>query len=960
MLTDQGKQQLGNFNDTFQSFKSNSNYNITITKVTDEKKSCNTSKKMSPLKAMTTNDGFYGGKGALQKALDSIPGDGFVVSSEQNYAPSKTTKIYKKYNHIDEFMEYQRGVDKKDRRFHEVLSGEIVEAYDIDGSYDLPQFQDADGNPLSDQDIIDNFLDAREGFGNSNKYNNCDVDFERDVYIKRTNDPSNNKASFHIIIRNGYKFKSHMEVKKFMIHFNTYITENNLNVVIDNSLYSKNKTLRMLHSHKAGQPDRIAERHEDFNKGTTNGEAKLFCVSYLQGNEEYTTLTDTHDEEKPREEVPLQVVSIPTQDGEVNRLVDLICEMVNEGTHSLCKDNFKNKLCYVNWWKLKMTMINCSDEYNARSLFKKLYFYYRHNQEIDLETKFESSLQDKGKYDTLTIKSLRYYAKENPKYKELFPEHIKCNAVNSSLYMYNRMVNKRKKRVLKIEQDYKDIYSIINLTNETLLLEDYQAILKRIISNLCNKNQSILHTHNTEYDKVSQRDISKWEPTDYNKLIKGGGYLNRVVKVINPHYIKEFDVYNKLITADPSLVDELTVPVMTNNGYLGDEGVIKGGIFKDMFMTGALNTYDKIVFEPYLHPGDVHVRPQDFNVFQPFPFYDSLADKEVSPKDYESSPINKHIRDVLCGGDERVFNYTEKYLARMIQKPYNRPDAAIIFTGEQGVGKDMFAHCISNLIGKEKTLVLGSTEQLLGHFNINQQGKSFVFINEISDKGAHINKHEQLKHQITQEHIHITPKGIDTYEMKHTASYFGFSNKENIIKVEASERRFLMIRTNNSVANNHAYFKPLWELIENIDFLKSMFKYYATLDISDFVVRDLPNTQYKDEQKILNLSNPLSFILDMCKDELDHNAKWDEEENVKVHTQDLYKMFELWCSSGGNTKNTRKNFISELKSLGLVEHDTKFYIKGIMGRNIYRTGYHFNQTNIENSFKHFMKNQKQK
>ena len=102
---------------------------------------------------------------------------------------------------------------------------------------------------------------------------------------------------------------------------------------------------------------------------------------------------------------------------------------------------------------------------------------------------------------------------------------------------------------------------------------------------------------------------------------------------------------------------------------------------------------------------------------------------------------------------------------------------------------------------------------------------------------------------------------------------------------------------------------------------------------------------------------PLSFVIDMCKDELDNNVKWDEEGNVKIHTQDLYKMFEVWCVNNGTSKNTRKNFMSELKSFGLVEHDNKIALNGIAGKRVIRYGYHLNQNHIETLFKKYMKNE---
>ena len=670
-----------------------------------------------------------------------------------------------------------------------------------------------------------------------------------------------------------------------MKEFCIYIAENNLPVVIDSSLYTKNKTLRLLHSHKSGQPQRIAERYENFNKGTTMGEAKLFCASYLQGDEEYITRTDD-DEDKCEEVIaPIQDTPLPVQDGEVKRLVDLIVEVIEDGKHSMCKDNFKNKICYIDWWHMSQAAINCSDEYNQTLLFRKLYPLYRHNTESNFDKQFDSMVENKEKYSKLTIRTLHYHAKENPKYKELFPLHIKRNALNASIYKYNKMVKNRNKRMKRSEELYKDIYNLKDLTKENLYLQDYKDILTRCISSVSNGPNPMFKILNTEYDDVSKKDTFKWETTNYKKLTQSGGHLNKIVNIINPDYIKEYTAYNRLLEKDPEAASEMEVPTMTSHTYLGDEGT-KGGIFRNMFMTGELNTYDKLVFKPYLHPGDVHVRKQDLNGFQPFPFYDALKEEEeISPEIYENSIYRKHIRDVLCNGDERVFTYVEKYIAHMMQKPYERADVGLVFTGAQGVGKDMFGNCLNNLVGKEKSLILGSMEDLFRNFNKEQEGVLLTTLNEISDKGIHINKHDQLKHLITRKYVKIEMKGLESYEIPHLSRYLCFSNKENILKVEATERRFLMIKTNNSIANNHEYFKPLWEQIENVDFLKSMMKYYSTLDITNFIVRDLPNTQYKDEQKVLNLSNPLSFVMDMCKDELEHKVKWDEEGNVKIHSR---------------------------------------------------------------------------
>ena len=50
--------------------------------------------------------------------------------------------------------------------------------------------------------------------------------------------------------------------------------------------------------------------------------------------------------------------------------------------------------------------------------------------------------------------------------------------------------------------------------------------------------------------------------------------------------------------------------------------------------------------------------------------------------------------------------------------------------------------------------------------------------------------------------------------------------------------------------------------------------------------------------------------------------------------------------------------MSELKSFGLVEHDNKIAINGIMGKRVIRFGYRLNKNDIEAIFKRYMKNEK--
>ena len=94
---------------------------------------------------------------------------------------------------------------------------------------------------------------------------------------------------------------------------------------------------------------------------------------------------------------------------------------------------------------------------------------------------------------------------------------------------------------------------------------------------------------------------------------------------------------------------------------------------------------------------------------------------------------------------------------------------------------------------------------MLKNFNSSIAKKLLTKVNEISDKGVHIDKHDQLKEKITCKYLTIEPKGFDSYQLDHVSRYIGFTNKDNILNIEESDRRFMMIKTENDMANNIPY-----------------------------------------------------------------------------------------------------------------------------------------------------------
>jgi hypothetical protein len=397
-----------------------------------------------------------------------------------------------------------------------------------------------------------------------------------------------------------------------------------------------------------------------------------------------------------------------------------------------------------------------------------------------------------------------------------------------------------------------------------------------------NGGKSFILTKNLKHDPDSRLSTVVYDTINICDLLKT---LDVRVLVLNPKFKPDEDESK------------------TNRKYLYES--LKDALRNTIFMRTIPN-YNKADFCPYLYnPPKLR---DCFNIFSGFEMVNYQSHVELQ---YEGSHMHKHIRDTLCNGDMEAFNYIDRWIAYMIQYPALRPDTAPLFVAEQGVGKDLFGSFVGSMLGSEYTLNFDNIDCFFSNFNIEQRGKIFIVLNEISDKGTAFNKHDRFKGEITKEYTRIEPKGVDPYRVRHTGHYMCFSNKENCVYVENSDRRFVMIKSSNAHANDHTYFKPLLAEAKNKDFIKAAFDYYANMDLSEFNVRKIPMTKFKEEQKVANLPVPLKFIMDIIREDI--------EVPKHVSMRDLHHIyFDKWCSDGKYRCTNLGVFKAQLAKAGIV------------------------------------------
>jgi len=892
---------------------------------------------------------FHYGKGSQKKSFDE--GDTnlnkFFVCQDIILPTQKQSKRYSSFKDVDEFNKWYEK-SGEEANFYETMRNDRVEMYDIDGGFKDDIYKNDEGY-MNLEEIIEEFIEARLDFQEDN-YKEFPLN-RNNFLIKYTPDTGGEKLSLHIIIRNGMKLKNTEDNRKFSNKFYDYIHRNGWKVKFDKSIYSSNRLIRML-GHSKIKQNRYSQRLEGFNTATDSSLKKLFCCSYLEGGEkEYVfeegkigEREDMKELQKEEEKLDIKYPTIKYDDDNIQKfysLIELIIETIEEGKSSISDEENKGKINYNNWYRLVLTSFNCIYENKifSKRIYEMLFPLYRNCDTIDKEEYFRNLYKDKNKYEKLTINTLHFLARQNNKYEETFTTEIKeyKETIEKLKYIKRLERAKQMERLGKEEYPVKyisEISKLCRLSNRHFFTKEYiEKILNEIICNIVSGGKNVFLCKDNEYCDNSKKWLEKYTLVKYKILEDKGGILNKYLRIINVDWEKNKKLFEKADKEADKVPKKAGRPKkMIDIRFLEPYYKINLGLdlYKDMIENSRVKEYKSIIFKPYLDENEEELKYYNecFNMFRGYSY---KIDMNVSVEIYKNSKIRENLRKYLCNGDEEPdnFEFLEKHTAHMIQKPRERCNMAIILQGHQGTGKDLWTTFISKMIGKNHFLDVGNIDLFFKNFNTEHQNKLLTKFNEISDKGIHYEKHTLLKEKITAITTRIEPKGVDSYTIDHFSRYYGFSQDESVVKVENTDRRFCMMKTNNAMANNDTYFKPLLKEIEDTELIQSAFNYYATLNIKGFEPRNFPNTKYRDDQKTMNMPNNIKFCYYLFENNIYEN------DTYKKHTQDLYNEYILFTQQYGiKMTSNRITFLRDLENLGIEQKRIKINNTTKMGVSV--------------------------
>lgn len=321
--------------------------------------------------------------------------------------------------------------------------------------------------------------------------------------------------------------------------------------------------------------------------------------------------------------------------------------------------------------------------------------------------------------------------------------------------------------------------------------------------------------------------------------------------------------------------------------------------------------FQGIIFSP---AGDV---PGWFNTWQGF---------AVEPRPGNCCLFWQHLFFVICRGDRKHYRYLRRWLAHMVQRPWELPGVAIVVIGKQGTGKGTFTDLLGELVGPH-FLVLTSMEQLVGRFTGHLRDRLLVVANEAVWAGSKAGE-GALKAMITDAVVPVEQKFVDLYNVRNTKRLVITTNKPWAAPMEADDRRYLVLAAADQRKGDVAYFAALHDQMRNRGGLQALLHDLLREDLTGFDVRTKPASTYAFDIK-LRSGDPIvrwwyerlhGGVLRAGLDDLD-TADWHQTPVRRM----LHADFMAFCRDHGARTLDEPTFGKELRKVlpGLTVGETR-------------------------------------
>lgn len=271
-------------------------------------------------------------------------------------------------------------------------------------------------------------------------------------------------------------------------------------------------------------------------------------------------------------------------------------------------------------------------------------------------------------------------------------------------------------------------------------------------------------------------------------------------------------------------------------------------------------------------------------------YYNLYKGFGVEPKKGDTRLYHEHGRNIICAGDDALFEWKMDWKADLIQNPGgDRPGTAIVYKGKQGVGKGADIHPFKKILGQHFKHVTGQ-EQFTGRFNSHLKDGLLCFVDEGYWAGSKQSE-GRLKGLITESSTLLELKFKDAVFIKNHIRLVIASNSEWVVPAGMEERRMCVLDVSEDRRGDRSYFKRLFKWIEGPGPAALLYELLNREIKSD--LRTIPRTEALLDQILQSLDSVGKFwVSRLYEGIIGNDNTWPRN----IRTATAYTLYQSYCT----------------------------------------------------------------
>lgn len=256
------------------------------------------------------------------------------------------------------------------------------------------------------------------------------------------------------------------------------------------------------------------------------------------------------------------------------------------------------------------------------------------------------------------------------------------------------------------------------------------------------------------------------------------------------------------------------------------------------------------------------------------------------------SLIRSFIEDVICSGNADHAAYLIRWLAYAVQYPDRQAGVVPVLQGGKGIGKSTIGRVMVKIFGQHG-LQITATRHLTGNFNAHLRSTLFLLADEAfyagDPQGGAV-----LKGLVTEDYLSIEQKGVDVYQVRNRLKIMMCSNSEWVVPASSDERRYFCLTVSDEHQGDFSYWNRLNAWIDNGG-AEAFLHYLLAVDLTDFNIRAVPQTEALAHQKVQSLEALPAFLFDALSEGAICDQCWDDMHGVEIRTALFMARLEEYC-----------------------------------------------------------------